>query len=252
MRCVISLTPDPEFQKTEVKINLNYNHSLLAVILSFIKEIEPSLAEKLHSSTGFKFYTFSRLFAKNGKIINSYLVLPPENSYVKFYVSSPDEKIIKTLMKGAVSLLQVKLGNGIFYPSFMSILEDVEITQQEKMKLLSPLVLSKPVEKNGKLFHKYLSPFDKEFFQRFSENLKRKYEVFYGSPPKGEVKVIPDWDYINKKKKISKLVKIKDSFIRGYLFPFLIEGDRELIKFGYNAGFGEKTGMGFGFAEVIR
>jgi CRISPR-associated endoribonuclease Cas6 len=39
--------------------------------------------------------------------------------------------------------------------------------------------------------------------------------------------------------------------VRGWLVPFRVEGSKELIELGYEAGFGKNNAMGFGMAEVI-
>lgn len=52
----------------------------------------------------------------------------------------------------------------------------------------------------------------------------------------------------------SKLLKIKSgtanqSFIRGYIYSFRINAPKELIKIGYNSGFGEKNSIGLGYVS---
>jgi len=51
------------------------------------------------------------------------------------------------------------------------------------------------------------------------------------------------------------LIRIKagrkeETQVRGYVFTFRLEADRELLKVGYEAGVGEKGSLGFGFVEV--
>jgi CRISPR-associated endoribonuclease Cas6 len=49
---------------------------------------------------------------------------------------------------------------------------------------------------------------------------------------------------------LSVLREIRGINIRGWLAPFTVEGSKELIELGYEAGFGSRNSMGFGMAEV--
>ena len=52
----------------------------------------------------------------------------------------------------------------------------------------------------------------------------------------------------------SKMIRIKETKeeftdVRGYIFRFALEGDKDLIRFGYEAGFGKQCSMGFGCVQ---
>jgi CRISPR-associated endoribonuclease Cas6 len=47
------------------------------------------------------------------------------------------------------------------------------------------------------------------------------------------------------------LADIHGTKIRGWLAPFTVEGSNELIRLGYETGFGARNSMGFGMAEAI-
>lgn len=116
--------------------------------------------------------------------------------------------------------------------------------------MLSPLVVSVPEENNGKLYHRYLHPEEEEFYEVFRKNLVKKYRAFYGKEPEGTVEVIPDWDYIKSRQRITKRIKLKNAFVRAVVFPFKIRGEKKLVEIGYEAGFGEKNSMGFGMVAL--
>ncbi|XQN73916.1 CRISPR-associated endoribonuclease Cas6 [Methanothermococcus sp. Ax23] len=46
-----------------------------------------------------------------------------------------------------------------------------------------------------------------------------------------------------------KRMKIKNTFCRCSELVFKVEGDYDLIRFGYECGFGEKNSMGFGMCR---
>ena len=48
----------------------------------------------------------------------------------------------------------------------------------------------------------------------------------------------------------SKLIDYKGIKIRGWFMHFTIQGNSELIRIGYEAGFGENNSAGFGMVEV--
>jgi len=50
--------------------------------------------------------------------------------------------------------------------------------------------------------------------------------------------------------KIIKNIQFKQTNIIGFLAPFTVIGSPELIRVGYEAGFGEKGSMGFGMVKT--
>ena len=43
----------------------------------------------------------------------------------------------------------------------------------------------------------------------------------------------------------------EQTFHRAFLMDLVLEGDLDLIKFAYDAGLGEKSGLGFGMVDLI-
>mgnify|MGYP001773100114 CR=1 FL=1 len=48
----------------------------------------------------------------------------------------------------------------------------------------------------------------------------------------------------------SRLYEVQRTKVRGFEFMFWAEGDPELLKVGYEAGFGERNAQGFGMVKV--
>jgi CRISPR-associated endoribonuclease Cas6 len=47
------------------------------------------------------------------------------------------------------------------------------------------------------------------------------------------------------------LIDIRGTLIRGVMAPFITTGSTELIRTGYEVGFGERGSMGFGCTTVL-
>ena len=227
---------------------INYNHILMGIIYKAMKEEDPHLAELVHSSKKPKFFTFSQLRIDKKKISGDRIVVF-KGSKAHFILSSADDFVVDSVFNHLAKSPLLNISEVAAETTSINVFDDVEIKNSQRFKLLSPLVISIPVKNKGKLYHRFLSPLDEQFAERFIKNLKKKYSAFSGKEAK-DVKIIVDENYV-KNRKTSKLLDIKGVKIKGHVFPFTLEGDPELIKFGYYAGFGERTAQGFGCAEIV-
>ncbi|HEX2960752.1 MAG TPA: CRISPR-associated endoribonuclease Cas6 [Ignavibacteriales bacterium] len=90
------------------------------------------------------------------------------------------------------------------------------------------------------------------------EDLCRKYESIYNSLPANDY-IFFQWDrnYIYANEKTTKKLKPKfmlesnqkNFSVLGNMVPFRIKGNPDLIKVGYQCGFGKLNYLGFGFSE---
>ncbi|WP_048202244.1 CRISPR-associated endoribonuclease Cas6 [Methanocaldococcus bathoardescens] len=90
-----------------------------------------------------------------------------------------------------------------------------------------------------------LLPNNSKFYENLKNNLKKKYEAFYNE------KCDMNFEFEILKYK-PKRMRIKDIYCRCSEMVFKVWGDYELIKFGYECGFGEKNSMGFGMVMNIK
>jgi CRISPR-associated endoribonuclease Cas6 len=126
-----------------------------------------------------------------------------------------------------------------------------------KFKLLSPLVLSTRKERMGSLQQYFLRPDDSNDINRvITNNSRNKYNLIYNEENTNDIALTWDENYLRKNKRVTKKITIDENGkypidIIGIQAPFILEGDPELIKVGYECGFGEKNSMGFGMVEVI-
>lgn len=164
-----------------------------------------------------------------------------------WWISSPLAAVVEALALGLLLEPEVRLGP---YPALV---ERVEVTPEPALEgpvtfmTLSPITISTGERRaDGKLVKRYLSPEEPAFAQALAENLRRKAVAFYGREPQGEVEIQAHPPYR------SKLIRIHDTDIRGWLLTLTVAGDPELIRLGYEAGLGEHTASGFGMVEVVR
>ena len=113
----------------------------------------------------------------------------------------------------------------------------------------------------------YIRPWEDGFSKAVEQNLVKKYQLVYGKEPDGYVKnsnniyenqdmpkfkIAINNDYMNKKSgKITKKINFKNTEIIGFMAPFEVTGNPEIIEIGYETGFGEKGSTGCGCVKSI-
>lgn len=132
-----------------------------------------------------------------------------------------------------------------------------QFTSEMKFEILSPLTLSTMVKKNDRMIPYYYRYDDPKLVEAVKNNLVNKYKVLYQKvidPDQFNFEF--DKDQIEKKKgNVSKLITIAEgtpqqSKVKAIQCGFKIKTNPELIKVGYDCGFGEKNSMGFGLVTV--
>ena len=120
-------------------------------------------------------------------------------------------------------------------------------------RALSPITESVRDEQNRT---RYLNLED-DWSEIIKRNLVRKYQALYGREP-SDGRLHWEWDqkYIaeaaKRNRRPSVLIEVSEGIkVRGWLAPFTVEGSKELIEIGHEAGFGSRNSMGFGLAEAI-
>lgn len=246
-------------------IPVNYYYYLSSAIYNLLKFGSKEFSEFLHD-TGFqingknyKLFTFA-LRIRKPKIYNELLEIT--DSYADLYIStSIAEKFIKSFVIGTFEqqkiFINTKNINTVFLIEQMEIIPDPDFSESMKFILMSPLILSTKVEHNGSLKQYYLRPEDIELINKILlKNLVNKYILINNVNPVDEkLEFIWDKEYLEKNKRITKKITLdiseeKKQEIIGMQAPFILNGNTELIKIGYQTGFGEKNSMGFGMAEV--
>lgn len=254
---------------------LNYNYFLTGLIYRFIRNSSEDYSRFLHdegykigdSKKGFKLFTFSMLkgekFTVSGGKINF------ENGLVYWSVSSPVVAFLQHLVTGVFSeRRKISIGTGKDRAEF--IIERVETLQEPEFKetmrftCSSPVTVSKVISSvrsestapaasspwSGRNCH-YIRPWEEGFQDAIKNNLIKKYRLIHGQDIKdSKFRIAIDPEYMNRKNgKITKNINFKGTNIIGFMAPFEVTSIPELLKVGYEAGFGEKGSMGFGMVK---
>ncbi|ODN29653.1 CRISPR-associated endoribonuclease Cas6 [Fervidobacterium thailandense] len=229
-----------------LRIPRHYNHIIQAVIF---KMLEENYAKFLHDNgfrygkRSYKLFTFSKLYGdfiedrKTNELIYT--------KSARLYVACADDLFFEYFIQRAFSNNELKIHRQPVYITHASlILNDFSSNTKTIVKSVSPVtVYSTKVLNNEKKVY-YYSPSEPEFFERLTQNLRRKYISFYGTEPQGEIRIEPVGTY---KKAV---VNYKGAYITAWNGLFKLSGSGTLIKFALDTGLGSKNSQGFGCVLV--
>jgi CRISPR-associated endoribonuclease Cas6 len=248
----------------------NYNYPLSAAIYNLLRFGSPEFARFLHdigyklNGKSYKLFTFALRFEKF-RIQNSSISLL--SNYAHLYISSPlIDEFVQNFVIGTFESQKIELAakdqKTIFEIAGVESLPEIEYKEEMYFKLLAPIILSTKKEHKGRLIPYYFRYNDDlvELNRIFNNNLKNKYELITGSAS-ADKNVSFEWDYNYiktleaKGKRLTKKQTIKEGTpeqteVIGNLIPFTVKGDVDLLKVGYECGFGEKNSLGFGMADT--
>ncbi len=251
-------------------LTANYYYPLSAALYKLLRFGSPEFSSFLHdigyklNGKSYKLFTFALRFEKfkmQGDKIN---LLSP---IAQLFISSPlIDEFIQNFVIGTFESQKIEIANSnlktVFEITQVGSLPEIEYKDEMHFKLLSPLILSTKREHNGKLTPYYFRYNDdiNELNRIFNGNLKNKYELIStrGSDDK---EVSFEWDniYIKhleaKGKRLTKKQTIKEGTpeeteVIGNLIPFTVKGNSDLIRVGYECGFGSMNSLGFGMADT--
>lgn len=245
-----------EARDNNATLPLNTNHKIAALIYKTIGKGSETFAEKLHEkgfgdeTKVFKLFTFSRLQFRRNKVIGDKIVLLDPT--VSLFISSPVNEFIEHFVSGLFRSKKFHIGDAEFTLTGVESVEQPNFNKITKFKAISPITES---VKDDLGRTRYLT-LDDEWSEIIRNNLMGKYRALHGSEP-SDTNFSWAWDqeYLQKikdqRKRASVLIDINGTKVRGWLAPFEVEGSKELIELGYEAGFGNKNSMGFGMGESV-
>ncbi|WNY25684.1 CRISPR-associated endoribonuclease Cas6 [Methanolapillus millepedarum] len=231
MRSILKLEIDKN-----ILIPFDYQYHLASMIYNSLSAGDRKYAEKMHVYQKYKFFTFSWLDVPKrttvpGKGIQS------QDGTVYLQLSSPNTEFLTVFLEGLFQEPVLKIGNMDAYP--MEIRIEEEPSSFSVLKTISPICLRTKEEIGGELKERDLLPNHSKFYENMRQQLKKKYEIYY----KKECDMNFEFEVLSAE---PKRMKIKDTFVRCSNLIFSVNGDYDLIRFGYECGFGEKNSMGFG------
>lgn len=257
----IKLKTEPLSPKAS--LSFNYNYSFSSMIYAILSRSSSQYADFLHEegyksgNKRFKFYTFSRPWVERQQVRNGRIYVLPGG--VTWQISSPVEDFLNNLVNGLFKAGELVLADehstNYFHIKQIETITVPEFTEEMRFSCLSPITVSVKEERNGQLHKLYVRPDDARFAELVRQNLIEKYRTLNNCEPiDNHLEFAFDWEDIKGRggvEKISKLIKYKDIFIRGYLAPFTVKGSKDLIQIGYECGFGNANSQGFGMVESV-
>lgn len=229
-------------KKNRLKIPFNYNHIVSAIIYNKIYDLE--FAQKLHSSNSYKFFTFSSIHIHKFKQLKDGFL--SQNGTIDFLISSPDDYLIKTLVEGFLEDQTVRFINEDLLVQKIELLPVPDFEEKVNVKTLSPIITRTKKEVDGELKTWDLNPADEQFYRNLEKNLINKYKEFNElEETDKKIRISSEMRQV-KRKRITIDKGEEQTFHRAFLMDLVLEGDLDLIKFAYDAGLGEKSGLGFG------
>ncbi|MFP4184849.1 MAG: CRISPR-associated endoribonuclease Cas6 [Thermoplasmata archaeon] len=223
-------------------LGYDYQYWLASMLLDRLDTADGDLADFLHSHTGYKFYTFSNLRLEDRRDSNDGLQF--DNAH--FFLTSPDKEFIEGFASGLLQEPEFELGHSEFMVKSVEILDGKDVPEKCTMKTLSPIYVKTRRKVDGELKDWDLYPTDGKFYERLHQNLVDRYEDYYGEKPSKDF-----FDITNIHHHKERRYTVKGDYRRCNEMKFDIQASKELMKLGYEAGFGEKNAMGFGCVEVV-
>ena len=232
--------------KNNFKVPFNYNHILSAIIYNKIADL--NFANELHSSKSFKFFTFSQIYIPKRRIVKDGIIA--KDGVISFYISSPNDFLIKSLVDGFLEDLEISFQNQKLTIQKIEALKTPKFSSKSEFKTLAPIIVRTKKEIDGELKIWDLAPSDK-FFKSLENNLIKKYIKFNNlTKTDKKINIYSDMNFV-KRKRISINKDNATTHHRTYMMDLILEGDLDLIEFAYDVGIGEKNSMGFGMVKLL-
>lgn len=262
MRLKVTLQTDKA-----IAVPINHQHYLTAVVYRFLEQADADYAAFLHNvgytssskdnpqseirnpqSKRFKLFVFAPLRCPRRRIEGDRLWLGP--GAIDWLIASPVEKFLREFATGLLAQHTLQVGPTRLPIAQAETLEPPEFQTTMRFKCLSPIVAAVGEAAGDRRVTRYLLPQDPAFGECVRRNLLGKYAALHGQPPTDDRLTLTfDAAYLERHAG-TKLVTYKDIQIRGAFAPFTVTGSVDLIRTGYDCGFGEKNAGGFGMAEV--
>ncbi len=165
-------------QKPGQIIPINYQYALSSFIYNTIASADSNYSKWLHdvgflkNNKPFKFFNFSPLIIPKFELNTDRLKILSDN--IEMYISTISNKSIESFIIGIFKNQELKIYDSKSEASFIiKYAEQVpypDFAEYEEFKCLSPMVISKSIEYNGKISEKYLSPTEADFLQILKKN----------------------------------------------------------------------------------
>lgn len=238
------------------RLPINYQECLTAAVYGLLAASDADYARRLHddgyvtprSEAGeggrrFKLFTFSWLRGTRRTVDGDALRFAP--GPLEWLVGSPVDEFLTHLATGLLAAGSLRVGPAALPISGIDALPMPTLAETTGFTCLSPVVAALPLP-DGRT--RYLRPSDGDLFgEAVRRNLVRKHRLLYGEPPADDRLALTfDPAYLARTGGGTKLITFKGIRHVGAFCPFTASGSIELMRVGYETGFGEKNAAGFG------
>ena len=242
---------------------INYQYLISSWIYRTLGNANSEYASRLHNhgydfgGKKYKLFTFSPLrpkwFDVDKRKATFTLAKSPTVLELSFHIDEAVQHFVMGLFKDQ----RFELSSGNFLARFevagIEMLPPPMFEDTMRFRLQTPLCISQNNE--DREHATYLSPQADSYVNLLLKNLLRK-QCALTPAGDSEFEAVTTVDFPHDFKILSqprsKLISIKGTQIRGYLFDFELMAPKELIQVGYFGGMGEKnSSLGFGMVKIL-
>jgi CRISPR-associated endoribonuclease Cas6 len=246
LRIILHLKPLNEYIPT-----FEYHHRVQGFIYSLLTNTS---FEGLHDKKGYKFFSFSNIFAKVSTDSSSYnlIIASPSSDFIN-QISYQLQKVIEYQ-------IPIEIGSLFELQEFI-IVKNNNLTFPLEIITGSPILVRIPIEKfkevstNSALYKSiyWRSSHPLQLFiDALESNLKKKYTQLISSELKEEKRLFESFKF---KKQVSTRLQVGNTKIPliGSLWEFVFSADmpKDIQLLALDSGLGERNSLGFGFMNPI-
>ena len=221
----------------------NYNNYLYNAITRSAHK-----ANTLSHKRDLSCFTFSQLYFEQYSI--SANGIRNLGKYVQWYISSARGYFLEAIFKGFTESGFIALGNVAMPIASVEVLATPEISEAMEFSCMSPITVSCNLE-NSKGRLRYGRIEDHDFTEKLRQDLINKhYRIYESLPVDDNLTFEFNEHYMQNKRRVTRLISFNGIKILGYMIPFRVTGNPELIRVGYQMGFGNRNNCGFGMVKV--
>lgn len=221
----------------------NYNHYLYKAIARSVHN-----PRTLGHKRDLGLFTFSQLYFEQYSISPHGICNLGNN--VQWYISSIKGYFLEAVLKGFTDAGAIPLGTINMPLNSVDVLATPEISDTMEFSCMSPItVCCTPESSQGHMRYGRIE--DHDFTEKLRQDLINKhYRVYDSLPTNDNLTFEFNERYMANKRRVTRLINFNGIKILGYMIPFKVSGNPELIRVGYHMGFGNRNNCGFGMVKV--
>lgn len=243
---------------------VNTNFYLSQVVQSLIRGHEKYLASLLPyngiSPAEFDFFTFSQLMVPKRRIEANRLFI--QSRRFSWSISSPFPQFLAIVRESLVRRRAIRIAGNRYEVASVQYLPEQRFEEcRARFTCLSPVTVMN--DRNALLQGKqtldnFVLPEQRQFVARLEEDITFKYNLLRKTSRRRiEIGLQLDYEYLRKHHfKVWKLIALENhtdehDYVRGFLAPFQVQAEPDVLNLIYDTGLGQFNRMGFGMIERV-